>query len=173
MERFITNKKKGFTLIELLIATGIFVMVMVVLSQVYISIIRSERVAYALLSAENNIRNNLELMARSIRMGKNFIFDGDKKVCFDYYLDTSWKKVCYQYNNFNIEQSIEGVLEGFEPLFDPSLKITKAHFYQRGDQVNSQLTIIISLEVETIVRNQIYTFHLETAVTPRLFISES
>ncbi|MGC8880868.1 MAG: PilW family protein [Minisyncoccia bacterium] len=169
----IKNYKKGFTLIELLIATGIFVMVIITLSQVYISIIRSERVAYALLTAENNIRNKLELMARSIRMGKNFDFDKDYKICFDYYLEKKWRKVCYQYNNFNIEQFIEGLADNFEPLFDPNLKITKAHFYQRGDQINSQLTVVVSLEIETEIRNQIFTFHLETAITPRIVVKES
>jgi len=67
-----TKKFKGFTLIEILVATGIFVSVMVVLSQVYLAVIRSERVAYGLLSAENNLRNNLEIIARSLRMGKKF-----------------------------------------------------------------------------------------------------
>lgn len=171
-------KKQGFTLIELLIATGVFVLVMIVLSQVYISIVRSERIAYALLSAENNLRNNLELIARSIRMGKNFEVSSDhKSICFDYYLDNQWRKVCYQYdeNNFNIKQSIANVTNGYEPLFDPNIKITKASFYFKGDinQKTSQLTIIISLKAEVLVKNQTYSFHLETAVTPRVFIKET
>lgn len=171
-------KFKAFTLIEILIATGIFVLVMVVLSQVYISIVRSERVAYALLSAENNLRNNLELIARSIRMGKNFEISLDGKfICFDYYLDTQWRKICYQYeeNKGNIFQSIENTTNGFEPLFDPNIKITKAYFYKKGDlqQKTSQLTIVISLESKIEVRNQEYFFHLETAITPRVFVKES
>ena len=169
------KKFKGFTLIEILVATGIFVAVMVVLSQVYLAIIRSERVAYGLLNAENNIRNNLEVIARSLRMGKNFE-SIDNGICFDYYLDTDYQQVCYQYNNSNsnIEQRI-GEDSNYEPLFDPNLKITKANFDIKGDslQKDSQMTIIISLEVETPpIRNQVYTFHLQTAVTPRILITE-
>jgi len=171
------KKFKGFTLIEILVATGIFVAVMVVLSQVYLAIIRSERVAYGLLNAENNIRNNLEVIARSLRMGKNFE-SIDNGICFDYYLDNNnkWKEICYQYNAYNIEQYIEGQTNDFKPLFDPNLKITKANFYiikLDSSQEESQITIVISLEVETpSIKNQVYTFHLQTAVTPRILITE-
>jgi len=173
-----TKKFKGFTLIEILVATGIFVSVMVVLSQVYLAVIRSERVAYGLLSAENNLRNNLEIIARSLRMGKNFKLEDDGNgICFDYFLDNQWKRVCYRYNGTNIEQQI-GKDNSYEPLFDPNLKIIKANFYiqriQRDSpQKPSQITIVIPLEVETPpIKNQVYTFHLQTAVTPRIFTAE-
>ncbi len=171
------KKFKGFTLIEILVATGIFVSVMVVLSQVYLAVIRSERVAYGLLSAENNLRNNLEIIARSLRMGKNVkLVDNGNGICFDYFLDNQWKEVCYRYNgtNYNIEQQI-GKDNNYEPLFDPNLKIIKANFYIQGDssQKSSQMTIVIPLEVETPpIKNQVYTFHLQTAVTPRIFTAE-
>ncbi len=173
------KKFKGFTLIEILVATGIFVSVMVVLSQVYLAVIRSERVAYGLLSAENNLRNNLEIIARSLRMGKNFeLVDNGNGICFDYFLDNQWKEVCYQYNQQNIEQRI-GKNADYEPLFDPNLKIIKAKFYiikgikEDSPQKPSQMTIVIPLEVETPpIKNQVYTFHLQTAVTPRILTAE-
>jgi len=97
-------------------------------------------------------------------------------ICFDYFLDNQWKEVCYRYNgtNYNIEQQI-GKDNNYEPLFDPNLKIIKANFYIQGDssQKSSQMTIVIPLEVETPpIKNQVYTFHLQTAVTPRIFTAE-
>ncbi len=171
------QKPKGFTLIELLIATGVFVSVMVSLSQVYIAIVRSEQVAYALLNTENNIRNNLELIARSIRMGKDFeVLEGGQGICFQYYLEETWSKFCYEYgedNNkkFNIKQKKNNQDIGW--LFDsPDVEITKAKFYLINNGSDYQESIIIPLEIQTKVKTgggeeQIYTFNIQTAVTPR------
>ncbi len=171
------QKPKGFTLIELLIATGVFVSVMVSLSQVYIAIVRSEQVAYALLNTENNIRNNLELIARSIRMGKNFeVLGNGQKICFQYFLEGTWSEFCYEYgedNNkkFNIKQKKNNQDIGW--LFDsPDVEITKAKFYLKKNDFDSQISIVIPLEIQTKVKTggdkeQIYTFNIQTAVTPR------
>jgi len=171
------QNQKGFTLIELLIATGVFVSVMVSLSQVYIAIVRSEQVAYALLNTENNIRNNLELIARSIRMGKNFeVLGNGQKICFQYFLEGTWSEFCYEYgedNNkkFNIKQKKNNQDIGW--LFDsPDVEITKAKFYLIKNDFDSQISIVIPLEIQTKVKTggdkeQIYTFNIQTAVTPR------
>jgi len=166
------EKRKGFTLVEILIATGIFVMVMITLSQVYISIIKTERIAYALLNAENNIRNNLEIIGRSVRMGKNFELTNDNsKLCFDYYLDNKWQRWCYQYDKDSkkLFQIIES--EKLEML-DPSLSLEDFHFYPIKS-TNSQVSFIITLKVTTKVKNQEFSFHLQTAITPRFFEIET
>jgi len=177
------EKTKGFTLVEILIATGIFAMVMITLSQVYISIIKTERIAYALLNAENNIRNNLEIIGRSVRMGKNFELTNDdigSKLCFDYRLDNEDQRWCYQYYKdskklFQIiiksEKESEKESETLEML-DPSLSLENFHFYQIKS-TNSQVSFIITLKVTTKVKNQKFSFHLQTAITPRFFEIET
>ncbi|MCK4805856.1 MAG: prepilin-type N-terminal cleavage/methylation domain-containing protein [Candidatus Pacebacteria bacterium] len=161
-------KTKAFTLVEVLVSVSLFVMAIVALSQVYISIIRSERIAYALLNSENNIRNSLEVMARSIRLGKNFeILPDNKRLCFDYYLEGAWEGYCYRFNvdDYTLEKlSKDG---SYVSMLDPSLKVNYGQFYNKGGLSDSQSVIIIVLEVSTSVRQQQYLFNLQTAITPR------
>jgi len=163
------QKQKAFTLVEVLVSTGIFLMTIMAISQIFITVIRSERVAYALLNSGNNVRNNLELMAKTIRMGKNFqSLPSDKKeLCFDYYLDNQWQRLCYKFDVSSrvLLRSLNG--GDYEPLLDPQVEITSGHFYQIGDGSTSQLSFIIQLETQIIVRGIVYPFHVETAVTSR------
>jgi prepilin-type N-terminal cleavage/methylation domain-containing protein len=175
-----TRYKRGFTLIEVLVSVGIFLMTMIAISQIFITVIRSERVAYALLNSENNIRNNVELMAKTIRMGKNFdqvllMSSGGKELCFDYYLDNEWPKLCYKFDDLSqrLERSLETLDNGeYKPLLDPQIKLSpdpdsSGHFYQIGNGSDSQLSFIIQLEAQIVERNINYLFHVETAVTSR------
>ncbi len=160
-----TRYKKGFTLIEVLVSVGIFLLTIMAISQIFITIIRSERVAYALLNSENNIRNNLELMAKTIRMGKNFSLSPDsKELCFDYYLENQWQPLCYKFNR-NLEKSLNN--GDYYSLLDPQIQIVSGHFYQLGNGSDSQLSFIIQLEAQVEVRDIEYPFHVETAVASR------
>ena len=164
------KKQKAFTLIEVLVSVSLFAMAIIALSQVYISVIRSERVAYALLNSENSIRNSVEIMARSIRLGKDFDILSEaegEKLCFDYYSEEAWKNSCYRFNVYDntLEKSSEG--GPFVSMLDPELEVNYGKFYKKGGTFDSQLAIIIVLEVFTKVKQQEYLFNLQTAVTPR------
>lgn len=162
------KKAKAFTLIEILVAVGIFIATIIVLSQIYITVIRSERVAFALLNSENNVRNSLEVVARSVRLGKNFDNlpeSGAEELCFDYYTEEAWQNTCYLFNEGKLEKSSGGGL--YISMLDPQIKVNYGRFYIKGDASNSQKTIIVVLEVSTKIKNQEYIFNLETAVTPR------
>jgi len=164
------KKQKAFTLVEVLVSVSLFAMAIIALSQVYISVIRSERVAYSLLNSENSIRNSLEIMARSIRLGKDFEILSEaegQKLCFNYYSEGIWKNTCYRFNVYDktLEKSSEG--GHFISMLDTELGVNYGKFYIKGGTSNSQLAIIIVLEVSTDVRQQEYLFNLQTAVTPR------
>ena len=164
----IKNFPKGFTLIEVLVSVGLFLLTIMAISQIFITVIRSERVAYALLNSENNIRNNVELMAKTIRMGKNFDLSSDgKELCFDYYLDNQWQRLCYKFDVSSqiLSRSLNN--GGYEPLLDPQIKLTSGRFYQIGDGSTSQLSFIIQLTTQVVERGIEYPFHMETAVTSR------
>jgi len=164
------KKQKAFTLVEVLVSVSLFAMAIIALSQVYISVIRSERVAYALLNSENSIRNSLEIMARSIRLGKDFEILSEaegEKLCFNYYSEEIWKNTCYRFNVYDntLEKSSEGGL--FMSMLDSELEVNYGKFYIKGGTSASQLVVIIVLEVSIDVRQQEYLFNLQTAVTPR------
>jgi type II secretory pathway pseudopilin PulG len=159
---------KAFTLVEVLVSVGLFVMITVAISQIYIAVLRSEQTAYALLNSENNIRDNLELMARSIRMGRNFELSGDgKELSFDYYSDGVWQNVEYRFNN-----STKNLDKNSFPLFDPSvLEIADGRFYLKDSGKDSQKTAVIVLEALTRIKQKEYVFNVETSVTPRILMS--
>ena len=162
------KKQKAFTLVEVLVSVGLFLLTILAISQIFITVIRSERVAYALLNSENNIRNNVELMAKTIRMGKNFnLSTDDEELCFDYFLENQWQKLCYRFDVSSqvLSRSLNG--EDYEPLLDPQIEVVSGHFYQIGDGLTSQLSFIIQLATQVKVRGIEYPFHIETAVTSR------
>jgi len=163
--KFLKNVKKGFTLVEVLVSVGIFLMIIIVISQIYIAVLHSEQIAYALLNSENNIRDNLELIARSVRMGKDFALDGDKKgISFDYFSGKNWERVTYRF-----DESKNNLYKNFFPLFDSSVtKIQNVRFDLKDSGVNSQKTIIIILEAVTTVKKADYKFNIQTAITPRI-----
>jgi prepilin-type N-terminal cleavage/methylation domain-containing protein len=167
-----SNKARGFTLIEVLVSVFIFAMVIIVISQIYIAVLRTERVAYALLNSENNIRNNLEVIARSIRVGKNFIVsENQKEISFDYFSEGSWGTMEYRFNEN--ENNLEKFTDGrFFSLFDPQINVNYSRFYVQDSGSQSQRTIIIILEASTEVNDQTYTFNVQTSITPRTLVME-
>ena len=156
--------KKGFTLIEVLIATSIFVLTMVVLSQIFINVMRSEKLAYALLDSESIIRNNLEYMARAIRMGTKFKLISNSKICF---LNSRNENQCFYFENNSLNQSINGVPVSLIDSSKSSLKIYKGSFLYNNSDPNKQPIIRIQIWAQTEVKGDIYDFKVETAVTPR------
>ncbi|MEK7212590.1 MAG: type II secretion system protein [Patescibacteria group bacterium] len=63
---------RGFTLIELLVAIGVFSVVVSIAVGGFVSALRSQRQAAALLAANSNVSLTIEQMAREIRTGFDF-----------------------------------------------------------------------------------------------------
>ena len=178
---FKKKKKKflsGFTLVEVLVAVGIFLMTIIALSQIFVTVIRSERVAYALLNNENNIRNALESMARTIRMGTKFTLTGSQ-LEFDYnvtnecLINNNCDHIIYYFRNNSLEEylSEKGSSVFSSPslsMIDPQIIIEQGSFEQIGNPANEQPTIIIRLKAKVTVRGVDYYFNVQTAVTPRI-----
>ena len=76
----IREKTQGFTLLEMVIATGIFAIVMVILTQVFLATSSAQRKSTAILASQSEARYVLEVIARKVRSG--FIF-------YDHYAGSS------------------------------------------------------------------------------------
>ena len=171
------KKLSGFTLIEVLVAVGVFLMTIIALSQIFVAVIRSEKVAYALLNSENNIRNSLESMARIIRMGKDFKLPDNTQLEFDYNItnecltSNNCNHVIYSFDGRSLKETLtEGGSLVFSDLsmIDPEITIEKGSFEKIGNSPNEQPTIIIRLKAKVTVRGVDYYFNVQTAVTPRI-----
>lgn len=156
-------RKRSFTLIEVLIATSVFVLTIMVLSQIFISVIHSEKIAYSLLNTENVLRNNLELMARAIRMGTKFTSNSDSQLCF---INSANQNQCFYFNNYSLFQSINGTESSLINSDNSNIKIYKGSFKYFNAQ-NAQPLIMIQIWAQTTVKDQVYNFKVETSVTPR------
>ena len=64
--------RRGLTLVELLVAMALFITIMIMVSVIFITAIRSERGITALIAANDNVFLTLEQMAREIRVGRGF-----------------------------------------------------------------------------------------------------
>jgi hypothetical protein len=52
-------------------------------------------------------------------------------------------------------------------ILDPQLKVSHLQFYIKGRDSNSQASVIVVMEVFTMIKGKDYFFNLQTAVTPR------
>ena len=168
---------EGFTLIEILVAISVFIVTLIAISQVFISIIHSERIAYGLLNIENIIRNNLEYMARAIRMGRQFSVSSDgQQICFKTFQSAIEVDECFRFepnnipgldfDNYNLIQSIGG---SDAILIDTSklpIKIAQGRFDLNKNLQQPSIRII--LKAKTRVANKWHDFDVETAITPRV-----
>ncbi len=165
----------GFTLIEVLVAMTLFVATLVLLSQIYVSAMRSERVAYALLQNEESVRYALDTMSKTIRMGKGTSFnisDDKKSLDFDYYYvdptgnNTGWQHITYTFENNTITRDFLGAAN--LSLLPESVKITSGTFGLTPLKSDQQAEVTISFTAISKVGDREYPFQIRTAVTPRL-----
>lgn len=71
-----SGARGGFTLVELLVALGLFSVVVLLTAGGFVRALRSERQVSAFVSVNSNMSLALEQMAREIRTGVNFCFNG-------------------------------------------------------------------------------------------------
>ncbi|HRV32091.1 MAG TPA: prepilin-type N-terminal cleavage/methylation domain-containing protein [Candidatus Paceibacterota bacterium] len=169
-----SKKLKSFTLVEVLVSLFLFVVITGILTQIYIATVRSERIAYVLLRDENIIRNELEVLARDIRMGKSFSSNGSGD-SLDYltYYDNSWHRISYvfdaEHNTIrkSVSDDIEYVSNDYVIIIPENIKIDTLKFYV-NKLYNEQPSITITLTIESQAYNKKYTTSLQTTVTPRM-----
>ncbi|MFH1207284.1 MAG: prepilin-type N-terminal cleavage/methylation domain-containing protein [Patescibacteria group bacterium] len=80
MRRQSINNKKGFTLIEMIIALSIFVLILLIATNVFVIINRSQRKVAAAQKIQDDVRYMMEVMAQDIRLGR---------INYDFYSDIS------------------------------------------------------------------------------------
>ena len=90
----------GFTLIELMIAMGVFVLLIGIVVNIFISSLQKQRSAVALMVTNDNASIALEQMAREIRTGKGFSVPLPQTLQFT---NAKGEAVLYQYDSQNKE----------------------------------------------------------------------
>jgi prepilin-type N-terminal cleavage/methylation domain-containing protein len=75
------SKKKGFTLIETIVTLSIFVLVLLIATDVYVMVNRSQRKVAATQKIQDDVRYLMEVMAQDIRLSQiNYDFYETKQI---------------------------------------------------------------------------------------------
>jgi len=168
MKKKIIKPKKyaGLTLIEMLVAVSVFVLTLTGLIQIYISSLRSERLAYDLLNAENSVRYAIELISRDVRMGQGFKLESSNSLRFTtYYEGESGQDVTYKLEDNQLKRNNISITPNSITL----TPLGGSPFIVNRDSHTNQFFVTIRLQATIKERNKSYTFPVETSVTPRYF----
>lgn len=165
MKKKIFLFSKAFTIPEILIAIGLFLVVITSSSGIFLLGLRTQRQLIEFLNATENLSYALEVIARDVRMGKNFSLINNQTLSLTNYKNQA---VVYRLNNRVLERSLDGGAT-FQPLTAPNLEISSLQFLISGEDPNDQkqTRITIALEIKTFIRKTPVAFNLQTTLSPR------
>ncbi len=159
--RLLKNSIKGFTLIELLVATMVFTVAIVLFSQIYVNVLKSERIAYGYLDNISGLEYTIDFMSREIRMGTSFQNPNYTTLRFK---NRDGQLVEYYLSNNQIYRKVNSQAY---PISPPKITIKSLNFSLQGDpplqRVSISLTFSTSFKEGLLAESTI-----QTSVTPRI-----
>jgi prepilin-type N-terminal cleavage/methylation domain-containing protein len=120
------HKRRGYTLIELIVATGLFAVIMTLVSTGYFMMISITQKAQGTASGINNLSFVLETMTRTIRTGTNYTPLGSSSFSVTNSVNGSPKTYIYSWSDGVVYQNDSA-------LTDPSVNITNLSFTVSGE----------------------------------------
>lgn len=162
---------RGFTLIEMIVATGIFIVAMVIIVGALISLDNASRKARSVRLVTDNLSAAIDSISRDIRMGSQFhcgceaspaayattkdcanpidALGGGGDICLAFesqsgYSNTDADQVVYQFSGNRIQRSRDGG-QNFLDLTAPELRVTDLRFFVTGTLINQNQPVITML----------------------------
>lgn len=163
----------GFTMIELLTSVGLFMVVVVAASSLFIAVVQGNRKAIALQNILDEGKFVLEIMSRDIRTGKLFSVPTSNSLEFT---NAEGNIVCYRYNvgNKSIQKisSSCGGSGSVNEVTSSHISVDNFKFTLTGESSsdNIQPRIVISMGITnkgTKAESQ-SSINLETTISSRL-----
>ena len=146
-------RNRGYTLIELIVASGLFALIMTMISGAYLVMIGVTRHTQGMVSGIDNLSFAIETMARDIRTGYAYACNGSGDCpgggsSFSF-TNSAGQSVSYSLSGSAIQRTVNGIAN---PLTDAtSVQITSLVFRvsgsgkpQQGDYAQPYATIIVS-----------------------------
>jgi len=157
-----SGNKKGLTLIELIIALAIFSIVVLLVSDIFLDVIKGQRRSIGIQNIEENLRYTLERMSREIRMSEVKTGEGTfSSLDITAHKPTGDEDVSYKLSSDEITRNDIPITS------KNTVKITELKFYVKKNSVQPRVTIVIKAESKDGKQEQISKIHLQTTVVSR------
>lgn len=123
-----TSALSGFTLVELMIAMGIFVLLMGVVVNIFITSLQKQRSVVALMAANDNASIAIEQMAREVRTGTIFSLIPDALSPKLHFTNARGEVIEYRYDDISkaIARNVDGL--AFLPITGNNVTINSLRF---------------------------------------------
>jgi len=156
MEMEIKNKNKGFTLVEVLIAIFAFGIIVIAMSGVAQSVIKSQRKAFVLQDIQESGRYILESLSKEIRMS---VVEPSDPSGSDYVVSQSdtlnitnskGEDVVYEFAgdpDYNLWRQIDGGV--WEDLSPSNLKTTGSFYIRKRPAPAVRALVTINMKIES------------------------
>jgi len=157
-----SGNKKGLTLIELIIALAIFSIVVLLVSDIFLDVIKGQRRSIGIQNIEENLRYTLERISREIRMSEVKTGEGTfNSLDITAHKPTGDEDVSYKLSSDEITRNDISITS------QNTVKITDLKFYVKKNSVQPRVTIVIKAESKGEKQEQISKIHLQTTVVSR------
>jgi prepilin-type N-terminal cleavage/methylation domain-containing protein len=143
-------KKTGFTLIEMMVAVTVFTVMTVVCLSAFLNISNIQRKAEAVRAVNDNLNFSIELMAREIRAGQDYIVGGGGTSLN--FTNVDGDTIFYRLSVGRVERSGDGV--NFFALTAPEVAITKFLFFIDGEAAGDNKQPRITLVINGLAKNK-------------------
>jgi len=174
---------EGYSLIELMVAISVFAIVMSVSSGLFITSMKGQRKAFSNQNLADNVRYAMEIIAREIRMGRDFTIDNDSGACANncrILFTSSMPRRDGKSVVFFLDPSAEKIMfdddTGSNPLANSitsaNINVTNLDFNLNTNPENSaepyRVTIVVQAESAGTAIDVKSSITLQTTIAPRV-----
>lgn len=172
------HQERAYSLIELIVALAIFMIVIVVTSATFTSLLKAQRKSYNLQLTQDTARYVIEMMAKEARMAKvnSITTSGTSCVLNMQRLDNADNII---YTFFNDAAGSVGQVQRNNPtaipspmsrIINDSNKVEiKGCFYGKNESGAKRVTIVLEAKSKNSRPGEEAVVHLETSLTPRYY----
>lgn len=166
------EKKRAFTLIEVIISSALFLMGMVMISQVYLSLVRSIILAQKLQANIDGARFGLEKIWNEIKSGINFTTSTNYDTSTLTFKDRRCREITFKKYD---DELLFQIGNSTTSIFDSQLiKVNDFYYYfdnlddpnNNDYTVSSRKLVKIYLDLSFKTENGLIPFKIETAIAP-------